>query len=351
MQRERRTAGASLAARRRHLLRGISARDPRSARVWAVVALMATVLTNVVSGAVEVRGVPVLEVAGALALAALSAVLLRVSVDRAGPLIVLAPLAGVATIVWLDLATHDAGVTGQVFFIVPVVWAAAQLRTGGVAIVTAATIAGEGVVVWTLLEPRQAATDFAYLTVVFLLVSGVLTRAAAAQERLVDRLREQASIDPLTGLWTRRVLDTATARAVQHRVAEASLVIIDLDRFKTINDTYGHLGGDAALTHVAELLTGHCREADVVARMGGDELAVLMLDCPREIAAHRAQQFVDAVRSTPLHLPGGALVPLSISAGLATLSPSATRAEDLYASADAALYVAKRAGRGRLSAA
>ncbi|MEW1959703.1 GGDEF domain-containing protein [Kineococcus sp. NPDC059986] len=338
-------------SRRRRLLHSLEARNPRSARTWAVVALMVTIFTNIATGAVNAGGVPVPELCGAGVLGALSVVLVRRPADRVGPLIVLAPLVGVLTVVWLDLVTRDATLTGQVFFIVPVVWAAAQLRVGGVALVTAATTAGEAVVVWTLLEPQQAVTDFAYMTVLFLLISGVLTRAQAVQERLVERLRQQASIDPLTGLWTRRVLDTATARAVEHRVAEASLVLIDLDRFKTINDTYGHLGGDAALTHVASLLTGRCREADLVARMGGDELAVLMLDCPRETAAHRAQQFVDIVRSTPLQLPDGALVPLSISAGLAWLSPTATRAEDLYASADAALYVAKRAGRGRLSAA
>ncbi len=312
---------------------------------------MVTILTNVVTGAAGSGGVPVPELCAAAALTALSVVLLRRRVDRVGPLIVLAPLAGVLAIVWLDLVTRDASVTGQVFFIVPVVWAAAQLRVGGAALVTAATIAGEGVVVWTLLEPQRAVTDFAYLTVLLLLVSGVLNRSGAVQERLVEQLRQQASIDPLTGLWTRRVLDRATARAVERRAGEASLVIIDLDRFKTINDTYGHLGGDAALTHVASLLTGRCREGDLVARMGGDELAVLMLDCPRETAACRSQQFVDVVRATPLRLPDGTLVPLSISAGLASLSPTATRAEDLYASADAALYVAKRTGRDRLSAA
>jgi diguanylate cyclase (GGDEF)-like protein len=312
---------------------------------------MVTILTNVVTGAVNVGGVPVPELCGAVGLAVLSVVLLRCPVDRVAPLIVLAPLAGVGAIVWLDLVTRDATLTGQVFFIVPVVWAAAQLRAGGVAVVTTATVVGEGVVVWTLLEPQVAVTDFAYMSVLFLLISGVLTRAGTVQERLVERLQEQASIDPLTGLWTRRVLDTATARLVEHRIAEASLVLIDLDRFKTINDTYGHLGGDAALTHVAGLLSGGCRDGDLVARMGGDELAVLMLDCPRDIAARRAQQFVDVVRTTPLRLADGAVVPLSISAGLATLSPTATRAEDLYASADAALYVAKRAGRGRLSAA
>ncbi len=106
-------------ARRRRLLDSFSARNPRSARTWAVVALMVTILTNVATGAVNARGVPVPELCGAGVLAVLSVVLLRRPPDRVGPLIVLAPLVGVLTVVWLDLVTRDATLTGQVFFIVP----------------------------------------------------------------------------------------------------------------------------------------------------------------------------------------------------------------------------------------
>jgi diguanylate cyclase (GGDEF)-like protein len=309
---------------------------------------MVTILTNV-GTAVLTTGRPGAELGVAAVLAVFSVVLFRLPVTAAAPLVGLAPLAGTGAIVWLDLMSRDAGVTGQVFFIVPVIWAAAQLRVAGALVVTAATVGGEAAVVFALLPTPQALTEFAYVTVLLGLICGVLVRASAKQERLVTRLSEQASIDPLTGLVTRRVLDSATEGVVAGVGGEASLVVIDLDRFKTINDTHGHLGGDAALAHVAALLSSACREADIVARMGGDELAVLMLDCPRPIAARRAQAFVDLVRDNPLRLPGGVSVPLSISAGLASLDPSATRAEDLYARADSALYEAKRSGRDRLA--
>jgi diguanylate cyclase (GGDEF)-like protein len=310
---------------------------------------MTTIVTCLVTGAATMGGLHTAKIVALLGLAALSALLLGLPVERTAPVIVLAPVAGVGVIVWLDLLSRDAGVTGQVFFVVPVVWAAAQLRLAGAAIVMVATLTGEAVVVFRFLPFDRAVTDFAYLTVLLLLVGGVLARAGATQERLVEQLRIQASIDPLTGLVTRRVLDSATERAVQHAAENATLVVIDLDRFKAVNDTHGHLGGDAALAHVASLLTGSCRETDVVARMGGDELAVLMLDCPTETAARRAQSFVDAVRANPLRLPGGVLVPLSVSAGLSALSQAVHRAEDLYASADSALYEAKRTGRDRLA--
>jgi diguanylate cyclase (GGDEF)-like protein len=312
---------------------------------------MATILTNVGTNYLASGRLHLPELLAAMSLAVVSIVLLRMRAERAAPLVVIAPLAGTGTIVWLDLLSADAGITGQVFFIVPVIWAAAQLRLGGAALVTAATVAGEAVVVFTLLPLDEAFTDFAYLTVLLVLICGVLSRSGANQERLVERLREQASIDPLTGLWTRRVLDSATEQVVAAGAADAALVVIDLDRFKVINDTHGHLGGDAALAHVAAILSGRCREGDLVARMGGDELAVLMLDCPPATAARRAQAFVDVVRDNPLHLPGGVVVPLSISAGLASSNVATRRAEDLYACADSALYEAKRSGRGRFAAA
>lgn len=310
---------------------------------------MATVVTSLVSGFALTGAFDVPGVTAAVVLAVVSAVLLGLPAERTAPLVVLAPLTGVAVVVWLDLLTRDAGVTGQVFLVVPVIWAAAQLRPGGTAVVAAATVAGEAIVAFSLLPPGQAATVFAYVTVFALLVAGLLTRGGVIQERLVGQLRDQAGTDPLTGLVTRRVLDAATERAVRAGVGEAALVVIDLDRFKTVNDTHGHLGGDAALAHVAQLLTSRCRAGDVVARMGGDELAVLMLDCPAEVALRRAQCFVDAVRDTPLRLPGGVVVPLSISAGLTSVSAAVGGAQDLYARADSALYAAKRAGRDRLA--
>jgi GGDEF domain-containing protein len=309
------------------LLRSLSARNPRSARLWAAVALMTTIVTCLVSGAATMGGLHSAKIIALLGLGALSAVLLGLPVERTAPLVVLAPIAGVGTVVWLDVLSQDAGVTGQVFFVVPVVWAAAQLRFAGALVVMVATLTGEAVVVFTFLPTDQAATDYAYLTVLLLLVGGVLTRAGATQERLVEQLRLQAGVDPLTGLVTRRVLDSATEAAVR-ATGNTALVVIDLDRFKAVNDTFGHLGGDAALAHVANLLT---------------------LDCSAETATRRAQSFVDVVRHTPLQLPGGVVVPLSISAGLSSMTLGVTRAEDLYARADSALYEAKRAGRDRLA--
>ena len=339
---------ATLRGLLRALLSSLGARHPASARVWASVTLMATTATCLGTSWLSTGRVQWPEVLATTALGAVSAALLLLPLHRTGPLVVLAPLAGTGTVVWLDLLSRDAGVTGQVFFCVPVIWAASQLRLGGAVLVTAATVAGDALVVLTLLPPQRALADLAYVTTLLLLVAGVLARSAVVQDRLVRQLRHRADVDPLTGLVTRHVLEAAAERAVRSPERPVSLVLIDLDRFKSVNDTHGHLGGDAALAHVAAVLTAGCRREDVVARTGGDELAVLMPGCPAEAAAQRAQLLVEAVRASPLVLPDGTVVTLSISAGLACAPGDAGDARDLYAGADSALYVAKRAGRDRL---
>jgi diguanylate cyclase (GGDEF)-like protein len=278
-----------------------------------------------------------------------AALVLRLPAGVVAPWVVCVPLLGIALIVKLDLPSGDAGVTGQVFFIVPVIWAATHLRWGGTALVAAATVAGEAVVVVLLLPWEQALVDGTALSGLVVVIAVVLGRAAANRERLVEQLAAHAGVDPLTGLVTRRVLDDATSRLRAVPRVQAALVLLDLDRFKDINDTHGHLGGDAALVHVAAVLRGCCRPGDVVARMGGDELAVLLVDTSAQAAAGRAEQFVDAVRRSPLRLPDGSVVPLSVSAGAAPLTP-ASGGTDPYAVADAALYAAKRAGRDRVVA-
>ena len=125
-----------------------------------------------------------------------------------------------------------------------------------------------------------------------------------------------------------------------------------MDSFKTINDSYGHPVGDDVLVHLAALLRSHVRADDaVVSRLGGDELAVLLPGSPADVAARRAEELLQAVRSAPLPLPDGALLSLSVSVGVAHVPPGPGDLRVFYSAADAALYEAKRAGRGRVAVA
>ena len=268
---------------------------------------------------------------------------------RIASLCVVGPLVGVLAVVVLDIGTHDAGLTGQIFFCLPVLYAAVHLRVPGSILITAAAVFGQAVVVCMFLPLGQALTDLAFMGGTLILMGSVLTRAMVVQHRLVERLRQQAAVDPLTGLVTRRVLDDAVS-AISSNTSEqgTALVLIDVDKLKVINDTYGHAVGDDALVHIAAVLSAQCRDHDVLARMGGDELAVLMPGCSHDTALSRAQEFVRSVREQPLAMADGRTLTLSISAGAAHAPQNTGTSRDLYISADTALYDAKRTGRGRV---
>ena len=328
------------------LVRSLGARRPRAARAWACASMAATMLTSlVVQGLASHDGTNATAVTSTVLVLGLVVLVLRLPAERVSPWLVLFPLLGVAILVVLDLGSHDAGVTGQVFLVLPVIWAAAHLRAAGVVVVTAASTAADAVVVLSVLPREDALVDLSYTTVLLVAVAAVLGRSTARQEVLVLRLRHQADSDALTGLATRRVLDSAATRV--EAATGGALLLVDLDGFKAVNDTHGHLGGDAALVHVASLLRSACREGDVAARMGGDELAVLLVGCSADDARRRAQDVVALVRATPLVLPDGTSVPLSVSAGVAAAAATDGSFDALYGRADAALYAAKRAGRDR----
>jgi diguanylate cyclase (GGDEF)-like protein len=128
-------------------------------------------------------------------------------------------------------------------------------------------------------------------------------------------------------------------------------VLFDLDRFKSYNDSLGHLAGDAALRCVASVLQGTARAADIVCRYGGEEFVVLMPEQAIEGAAQAAERLRDAVERLELRYPTRAgQVTLTISAGVALLGREAARdADDVLRAADAALYCAKGMGRNRVA--
>jgi diguanylate cyclase (GGDEF)-like protein len=265
-------------------------------------------------------------------------------------LLLVTPLIGVLVGTSLDLATHDASAGAQVAFCLPVLFAASQLRFLGALVAALAAIAGDVLVVARLRPNSGGVLDVVDLSLVLLLMTGLLVQAGRRQDRLVALLESQASRDPLTGLATRRVLDDAVEQALSQPALQAGtgLILVDVDHFKSINDTYGHPVGDDALVHIGRVLADHSRPGTVISRLGGDEIAVLLVDCPEKATRKRANEFLGAMRENPLILPSGGELIISISLGLAHAPSGESRLRDLYAAADASLYEAKRAGRGRV---
>jgi len=174
-------------------------------------------------------------------------------------------------------------------------------------------------------------------------------RMEAALKNANARLMELASQDHLTRLPNRRNFESALEKGMQrHRKEEQtiSLLLIDIDNFKQINDDYGHPAGDAVLVQVASILRALTREGDMAARYAGDEF-VLWMQCNESVARQRAKEIIDHVANTSFNWQRHA-IKATISVGLSFLSPDNEKsAEALLHEADQAMYQAKRAGKNR----
>jgi two-component system cell cycle response regulator len=197
---------------------------------------------------------------------------------------------------------------------------------------------------------RHLATDFlAHL--------GVIVSFAIENSVNRARLVRSGLTDFLTGWHNRRYLHARLKEELSRAQRQGSgltCLIIDLDRFKHINDQYGHLAGDMALREAAQRVDAQIRGSDAAARFGGDEFVVLAPGISREQAAVLAERIRVAVRGTPLELGNGTSITLTVSIGVAMVTPLRTDtdlkvvAERLLADADAALYRAKQNGRDRV---
>lgn len=190
------------------------------------------------------------------------------------------------------------------------------------------------------LQAVQAIADFAAI--------------AIDNARNFQRVQELTLTDEHTGLYNARHLrallesEVARARRFDHPL---SLLFLDLDRFKAVNDTHGHLTGSALLTEVGELLTGCIRQVDSAFRYGGDEFAVLLLETDAAAAQHVASRIRDQFRARRFLHPRGLDLALTASIGLACFPDHAGTAIELLEAADRAMYAVKAAGRNEVSVA
>ena len=175
------------------------------------------------------------------------------------------------------------------------------------------------------------------------------------EARLQDshqQLETLATYDSLTGLFNRRAIQTH-AEAEWNRAARdktpLSLVLLDIDHFKSVNDQHGHLVGDQALRFIADVLNLRKRSYDWAGRWGGEELLLVLPDTDLDRAGAVAERVRARVAATPLPLPAGEHADLRVSLGVASAVPdSAAVLDTLLHQADAALYRAKREGRDRV---
>ncbi len=161
----------------------------------------------------------------------------------------------------------------------------------------------------------------------------------------------QATVDPLTGIANRqailRLVDDEISRAARYR-RPLSVILADLDHFKRLNDTHGHEAGDVVLRGIGEILATCVRSVDTAGRYGGEEFLVVLPETDADVAATVAEKLRRIVASTPIRLPSGEEITVTLSAGVAGGIGSVLRSDVLVRDADAALYSAKALGRDQV---
>jgi diguanylate cyclase (GGDEF)-like protein len=203
-----------------------------------------------------------------------------------------------------------------------------------------------------LLIGRRGAFDATARQVLGML--GNQAGAALLAIRLKDRERERASRDGLTALYNRREFDRLLQAAVAREDRQSghfALLLLDIDHFKRLNDTWGHPCGDAALRNTARLLEKHLRKGDQAARYGGEEFAAILPGADEKGARQLAERIRRAVSDAEVEMAPGQTARVTVSLGIGVWPDDGREPEELLAAADRALYAAKQGGRDRVMAA
>ena len=186
---------------------------------------------------------------------------------------------------------------------------------------------------------------------ILMLTASLLSLAVVARTQQLMRL---STSDPLTGVFNRGYFNDRIgvefSRAARYKQPLA-VAMVDVDRFKTLNDLHGHVVGDIVLRMVASALRHSFRKSDIVARYGGDEFIITMPETDTILAARRLEEFREMIANTPVLLPKTSrTITVSVSAGVAGLSETDHHAEQVVGLADARLFKAKAEGRNRVVA-
>lgn len=195
-----------------------------------------------------------------------------------------------------------------------------------------------------------------FFSAIFVLLVGTLALQTATDLNQVSALRRENILDPLIGIYNRRHLDLKLAEEIvrAHRYNfQLSMLLLDIDHFKNVNDTYGHYIGDLVLKGLGHLLLKNVRETDIVARYGGEEIAVIVPNTSVPAAADLAERLRQVVETSVMvpadEQEGRQAVSISVSIGVAGLDQKIVDRQSLIERTDEALYRAKQKGRNRVA--
>jgi diguanylate cyclase (GGDEF)-like protein len=172
-----------------------------------------------------------------------------------------------------------------------------------------------------------------------------------ANLKLRETLRHLSIRDPLTGLFNRRYMEESLERELRRadrKGTSVGIIMIDIDHFKRVNDTYGHEAGDTVLREMGVLLQRHIRGSDIACRYGGEEFTLILTDSPLSVAQHRAEHLREEIKELHIEYRGQDLGTITLSMGVAAFPQHGATEEALLQAADLALYRAKAEGRDRV---
>ena len=278
------------------------------------------------------------------------------------PFIATRPWRATYSVTWTIAATYavglvailDGGATSPILLLLflPLVYGTLMFSPRSAAACGASALVAMSIVAVT--DPGLGAHEGStFMLFTSLAGAAVLSVSATVNRTHVERheaalmaaLADLASTDELTGCAVRRVLRQRADEEIERALRSGSpmsLLMIDVDRFKAVNDSYGHVVGDRVLADIGAILLGNVRTFDVASRMGGDEFALLLPETDAGAAVVVAERIA-------ADLAAGAEVPVTLSIGVSTLDPSSPTVEHLFDEADMALYQVKRGGRDAIA--
>ena len=171
-------------------------------------------------------------------------------------------------------------------------------------------------------------------------------------QQLQNQLREESIRDPLTGLYNRRYLEDALEREFARALRDdypVSIIMVDIDHFKLVNDSYGHIVGDVVLQKLADVLLNKFRLEDITCRFGGEEFIIVMPEVPAAKAIKRIEEFRKLLEQSVMEVAGHK-IQITISAGVAVFPDDGQTIDAVIHTADQAMYKAKAAGRNQIIA-
>lgn len=251
----------------------------------------------------------------------------------------------------------------MIYVIIPIQIAALFISTRAMFVIAAAQTIILGIMIMT--NPSHSAYNWESILCYIYLAStlGTITSYVLRKQYLnmlsskndlaesEKRLRDVSIRDPLSGLYNRRYMDETFHLLAQNPSRVYSLMMVDVDHFKTINDTYGHSCGDVIIQKVADILSASIRKNDVACRYGGDEFLLILADCGLEDSLNKADKIMHAIENVTDGLDLDDNVFITASIGLAQFPENGNNRDGILKAVDDALYTAKQSGRNRIVAA